>query len=208
MVTASERWREHIDAHSSSGLTQQAYCERHGLHPKTFRTWRYRLSAVPHVALTLPVDIDGAEQGVEELAYPTPRPISGGAVSGSIAQRQSYSDEQRQRFVIVALQSGLSLERYARRMGITPSALHRWKHKFATRLVPTPGFTVAERNFAAVTIAEPPLASGPVAPTPRSASDPGSLVEITLRNGRHLSVDVHVDPQVLARLVAALDASP
>ena len=47
-----------------------------------------------------------------------------------------------------------------------------------------------------------PPVSGPL-----SADDKSGLVEITLVNGRRLSVAATIDPRVLARLVQALDPS-
>ena len=42
-------WQTHVDACRVSGITQKAYCERHGIAPKTFRTWRARLAGAAHV---------------------------------------------------------------------------------------------------------------------------------------------------------------
>ncbi len=42
-------WQTHVDACLVSGITQKAYCERHGIAPKTFRKWRARLAGAAHV---------------------------------------------------------------------------------------------------------------------------------------------------------------
>ena len=42
-------WQTHVDACRMSGITQRAYCERHGIAPKTFRKWRARLAGAAYV---------------------------------------------------------------------------------------------------------------------------------------------------------------
>jgi len=37
-------WSRHIERWESSGLTQQAYCDRHDLSVSTFRLWRRQLA--------------------------------------------------------------------------------------------------------------------------------------------------------------------
>ena len=34
------RWREHVEAWASSGMSAAAYCREHGLNPKCFYRWR------------------------------------------------------------------------------------------------------------------------------------------------------------------------
>ena len=151
-------------------------------------------------------------EGVEELAYPLHGALpSGGAdraeIVDMVVQRQRYTDEEKQQFVLAALQSGLPIERYARMSGLTPSALHRWKHKFAVHVgllpaAPTPP------TFASVTVALPadkaPPAGDPT--TPALKAMVWNSVDIALGNGRRLTVDVRVDGVALRRLLAILEA--
>ncbi len=37
-------WNEHISEWQNSGVTQSAYCKKHGLDPGLFSTWKKRLS--------------------------------------------------------------------------------------------------------------------------------------------------------------------
>ena len=37
-------WERHVSGYDSSGLSQKAYCERHGLTVSTFKNWIYKLS--------------------------------------------------------------------------------------------------------------------------------------------------------------------
>lgn len=38
-----QKWRSHLEAWHSSGLTQQAYCQMHGLKPHQFWYWKKKL---------------------------------------------------------------------------------------------------------------------------------------------------------------------
>ncbi len=124
-------------AHRRSRLTQTAYCLQNGLHTKTYRTWCRKLEA-EGVGEPLRTAAAGtrAMDGVEELAYPLLPASPSGRVElvGMVARRQRYTVEERQQHVLAALQSGLPIERYARMVGLTPSALHRWKHRYAVHI--------------------------------------------------------------------------
>jgi len=53
-------WQAHVDACRVSGITQKDHCERNGITPKTFRTWRTRLAGA-----TGATGIDGEPHGGE-----------------------------------------------------------------------------------------------------------------------------------------------
>lgn len=125
--------------------------------------------------------------------------------------RRRWSETEKQQAVLDALRSGLPIERFARQNGLTPSALHRWKHKFAQRVgadvsagagtdVSPPSRlapSLSPTTFAAVTITTPPAPASSDAETQR--------IEIVLNNGRRLHVGLGVDMVALQRLVAALE---
>ena len=101
----------------------------------------------------------------------------------------------------------MSLERFSRVSGLTPSVVHRWKHELAARLqqehmaLPVPP-TVP--SFAAVHVgpAEPDL---PLAdPVDRTAST-ADMIEVMLGNGRRLRCHVQIEAAALHRLVMALE---
>ena len=126
---------------------------------------------------------------------------------GAVAQRLRYTDEEKQQFVLSALRSGLPIERYARMSGLTPSALHRWKHKFAVHVGLLPAASIPP-TFASVTNApladRAPPAGDPT--TPALKAMVWNSVDITLGSGRRLTVDVRVDAVALRRLLAILEA--
>ena len=111
--------------------------------------------------------------------------------------------------MVAALQSGLPIERYARMAGLTPSALHRWKHKFAIRIgiLPAAPVTPPQPGFASVLVASLAERALP-GPDPMISALKASVwnsVDIALGNGRRLTVDVRVDGVALRRLLAILE---
>ena len=72
MNTTAERvafWRGHWTAWAASGVSQRAYCARHGLSLAAFGYWRTRIREVPAAAPTfVPVVIDPP-------AVPAPAPV-------------------------------------------------------------------------------------------------------------------------------------
>ncbi len=206
-------WQQHVLAHRRSRLTQSAYCLQHGLHPKTYRTWSRRLEAEGDLESGWVAGVGARPvEGVEELAYPLHGAIPGrGAdraeIVGAVAQRQRYTDEEKQQFVLAALQSGLPIERYARMSGLTPSALHRWKHRFAMHVGLLPPIATSPA-FASVTVALPSDRTSPAGDptTPALKAMVWNSVDIALGNGRRLTVDVRVDAVALRRLLAILEA--
>lgn len=61
--------------------------------------------------------------------------------------------------------------------------------------------------LAIATPGEPEGHDGPFAPVPTPATAQVQMADITLVNGRRLSVAATIDPMALARLVQALDPS-
>lgn len=62
----AEYWQWHLDAWRQSGLTQIAYCARHGLDVKTFYRWRRKGDAVALASSSLtlvPVSIGAPATG-------------------------------------------------------------------------------------------------------------------------------------------------
>ena len=45
----------------------------------------------------------------------------------NVRTSRTWSAEQKQQIILDLLRSGLSLERFARQHGLTPSVLHRWR---------------------------------------------------------------------------------
>ena len=208
-----EYWRQHVLAHRRSRLTQSAYCLQNGLHTKTYRTWCRKLEAADVEPHRVSRSRARVMERVEKLAYPLLPASPTGSVElvGTVAQRQRYTVEERQQHVVATLQSGLPIERYARMTRLTPSALHRWKHKYAVHVeaLSAAAAIAPVPMFASVTVADTAV-NVPPAGNPTSGShraETWNSVDITLGNGRHLTVDVRVDGAALRRLLAVLEPS-
>ncbi len=125
-------WQAHVDACRVSGDTQKAYCERHGIGSKTLRKWRSRLAGVAHLAAAEGEPHgDEIRGGAEEVFSPSLSSPSDRVQRVDLFTnprcRRSWTPEQKQQIVMDALRSGLSVERFARMSGLTPSVVHRWK---------------------------------------------------------------------------------
>ncbi len=112
--------------------------------------------------------------------------------------RRRWSKAEKLAIVAEASVPDVNVSAIARRHGIQPSLLFRWREHFAD----TPKCVV-----------EPPSSSGdpgpsfvPVAlPAPTGLSQPACSVEIVLRNGRRVRVRAAIDITALKRIVDALE---
>ena len=209
-------WQAHVDACRVSGETQKLYCERHGITPKPLRTWRARLAGAARV-----VAADSAPHGVEvsegakEFSSPSFGDPSDHArlveLLTNPRSRRTWTLEQRQQIVIDALRSGLSIERFARRSGLTPSVVYRWRQELALRvrhghdLLQQPA---AAPMFASVHVA--PAPSEPARCTPVKVMDAPAhdVIEVILTNGRRVRLNAQMDAKALHDLLAVLECNP
>ena len=132
-------WQTHVDACRVSGVSQKTYCERHGITPKTFRKWRARLAGATPVVTSDGEPHGGeAKGGAREFFSPSFDDLSDRAQLVDLLTnprfRRTWTPEQRQQIVIDALRSGMSIERFARMSGLTPSVVYRWREELATRV--------------------------------------------------------------------------
>ena len=92
----------------------------------------------------------------------------------------------------------------ARRHDIGRTLLVRWRRQYRNGEL---AGDAAPLRFMPVTLSSPEVLTEPPAPKPAPASSLIERAEITLLNGRRLSVAAMIDPVVLTRLVQALDPS-
>lgn len=209
-------WRCHIEVWRLSGLTQQAYCDQHGLSLKNFGNWKAQLKRE-----------DAAGSDARWGRYPRlrpssrpsskPRPRAAGpnkvrpatppeaAPSHIFAERtrRRFSEAAKRRIVEEASRPGVSVTSVAKRYKITTSLLFRWRQ--ALGLEP-----VAPTTFLAVRIAD----DEDLAPQPAASATPPSIIieregagiEVHLVGGRRVRFDVGVDPQTMRAVVTALEA--
>ena len=213
-------WQAHIDACRMSGITQKAYCERHDITPKTFRIWRTRLAAAARVVAS-EGEQHGRKAGAggEEFFRPLSDASSDQAHLVNLLTNprlhRTWTPEEKQRIVVDALRSGLSINRFARISGLTSSVLYRWRQELAARVrqghaVPQhdpPQHSAAAPMHAAVSAT--PAPSDPAPPTSCCAVDAPArdTVEVVLANGRRVRFHARADARPLRALLAALESS-
>lgn len=213
MVDDRERfWIAHVEAFRATGDSQKHYCERHGLTPRTFRTWRTRImgGAKPTAPVSPGNTIESREGTKTDFSpFSTGHPdqtLPGELLTNSRSRRR-WTPEQKQQIVLAALRSGMSLERFSRVSGLTPSVVHRWKHELATRVQqehPALLLPPAAPSFASVHVG---LAAPeqPVADPVDRGIPTADMIEIMLANGRLLRCHVQIESVALHRLLVVLE---
>jgi transposase len=92
----------------------------------------------------------------------------------------------------------------ARRHDIGRTLLVRWRRQYRDGEL---AGGAAPLRFMPLTLAAPEAPAIPPAPEPKPVPASTDRAEITLLNGRRLSIAATIDPVVLTRLVQALDQS-
>ena len=116
-------------------------------------------------------------------------------------RRRDWTDAEKVRIVDESLRGYRQCAATARRYEISRAFLTRWRRDFRS------GHLVGDGRpqFTALQVAAEagaPMAKQPAA-VPAAGSD--DRVEITLANGRKITLGISVDPMTLARLVQVLD---
>jgi transposase len=119
-------------------------------------------------------------------------------------RRRRWTDAQKVRIVEESFGPRGSMAETARRHDIGRTLLVRWRRQYRNGEL---AGGAAPLRFMPVTLAPPEVPTKPAAPQPTPASTSIERAEITLLNGRRLSVAAMIDPVVLTRLVQALDPS-
>ena len=110
-------------------------------------------------------------------------------------RRRRWTDAQKVRIVEESFGPRGRLSETARRHDIGRTLLVRWRRQYRNGEL---AGGAAPLRFMPVTLA---------APEPEPVSAASDIAEITLVNGRRLSIATTIDPAVLVRLVQALDPS-
>ncbi len=214
-------WAEHIEAFRASGQPQRVYCARHGLAPRSLRSWRTRLHGpIRPVPKKDDAWMGGAGHGASNGACPVAEaaapavdvPKAATEVLGGPLVRRQWSDDEKRRLVYEGLRSGVGLGKFARMCGLQPSMLFRWRNTYALLVdLPAPSDVARDQPaFADVRIAPAPqparTAALPATPATenRAASD---AIEIVLGGGRRVRVGPGVDADALRRVLAVLEGS-
>jgi transposase len=119
-------------------------------------------------------------------------------------RRRRWTDAQKVRIVEESFGPRGSMVETARRHDIGRTLLVRWRRQYRNGEF---AGGAAPLRFMPVKLAPPEVPTKAAVPQPTPASPSIELAEITLLNGRRLSVAAMIDPMVLTRLVQALDPS-
>ena len=109
---------------------------------------------------------------------------------------------EKRRIVAEALEPGANVSAVARRHGVAPPLLYRWRKE---AVVAQRGATVSPGSAFLPVIIEGPTPADTADARP-SSTPPPSLIEIVLSRGRVVRVSADVDTAALARIIAALEA--
>jgi len=119
-------------------------------------------------------------------------------------RRRRWTDAQKVRIVEESFGPRGSMSETARRHDIGRTLLVRWRRQYRNGEL---SGDAAPLRFMPVTLADPEAPAKANAPEPAPVPTACDRAEITLLNGRRLSVAATIDPVVLRRLVQALDPS-
>ena len=113
-------------------------------------------------------------------------------------RRRGWTDEEKVRIVEESLRGHRQGSATARRYGISRSLLTRWRKEHRLGLLEG----APPARFSPVSIAPEPQRTAKVTPAATAAAE---TVEVTLVNGRRLTVPATIDPDVLGRLLEVLE---
>ena len=119
-------------------------------------------------------------------------------------RRRRWTEAQKVRIVEESFGPRGSMAETARRHDIGRTLLLRWRRQYRNGEL---AGGASPLRFMPVTLAPPEASTKPAEPQPTPASTSVERAEITLLNGRRLSVSATIDPVALTRLVQALDPS-
>lgn len=117
---------------------------------------------------------------------------------GDAGRRRWWADEEKVRIVEESLRGHRQGSATARRYGISRSLLTRWRKEHRLGLLE--GAPAA--RFSPVAIAPEPPRTAKVASAATAVTE---AVEVTLVNGRRLTVPATIDPGALGRLIQVLE---
>jgi len=116
-------------------------------------------------------------------------------------RRRRWTDAEKVRIVEESFGPRGSVAETARRHDIGRTLLVRWRRQYRSGVLM--GGSSTPVTFMPVKVAPPEVPT----PDPEAIARAGDRVEVTLINGRRLSIAASIDPTALARLVQVLEPS-
>ena len=130
-------------------------------------------------------------------------------VIGTVRRRRAWSVEDKVAILDAAFRKGGSVAAASEAFGASCSLIYLWRSQVRQGFLP--GVTITKSGvsaFSAVSVLPPLQAVSPALPTidtPCREHRRAGTIEVRLVNGRTVKVDDSIAPDVLARLVSALD---
>ena len=130
-------WRAHHEAWRDSTLNQREYCELHGLRLKCFGNWRAKFKAEPQPPAPKLLYRRGGLSHIlshslsHRLSHMTKDAMTAGPIVAPPrhGHRRKFTDADKRRILAEAERPGASTSEVARRYGIAPRVLFRWKQE-------------------------------------------------------------------------------
>lgn len=207
-------WRSHHEGWKNSPLNQREYCELHGLPLKRFGNWRDQFKVEDEVRQAGVLYRRG---GLSHMTSPMTDRENGPVSTGYIPSGRTLPEARRifrlpdkKRIVAEAMAPGASVSGVARRYGIAPRVLFRWKQELAPP-EPDPVFLeVAVRDAPGEAVAgcamlSPPLAAAPAASV--IAERAAQEIEVELVGGRRVRFAQGTDPGTVRAMVEMLEGA-
>jgi hypothetical protein len=202
-------WRSHHEGWERSTLNQREYCEAHGLPLKRFGNWRAMFKSESAVVQANLLYRRGGSlrHMASHMSSKEIAPTSTGyvpSVRSTPDGRRNFGVADKKRIVAEAMASGASVSGIARRYGIDPRLLFRWKQEFA----PPP----SEPVFLPVTVSDGPDQAG-VHSALECAQVAGPIIverssqeiEVELVGGRRVRFARDVEAETVRAMIALLE---
>ena len=135
------------------------------------------------------------------------RPIE---IISTVARRRRWTPEEKVAILDEAFRTGSSVAATSDRRGVSRALIYLWRRQAREGRIAGVGMAETAMpafvpvQVAAITDQSACAPSAGKARTPRERR-PAGRIEVALTNGRVVKVDEGIDPDALARLVAALD---
>lgn len=205
-------WLSHLEGWQRSALNQREYCELHGLPLKRFGNWRAQFRDDGSVSRGKLLYRRGGSLS-HMSGHMTDRetgPISPGYIpsgrSSTPEARRNFSEADKRRIVGEACRPGASVSGVARRYGIAPRVLFRWKQELAPAQAGTTFLPVTVSDMPDLFAVSASSASEPI-PAPIIIERSSPEIEVELIGGRRVRFARDVDPETVRSLVALLEGA-
>jgi transposase len=196
----------------SSSLNQREYCEVHGLPLKRFGNWRARFKDEAKAAQKGLLYRRGG--GLSHMSgHMTDRdnePISTGYIPsgrGLPEVRRNFRQADKRRILAEAAALGASVSGVAKKYGIAPRLLFRWKQEFAPPS-PEPVFLPVAVSDAAASAEATPSGPENLAPPvagPLIIEHAPQEIEVELVGGRRIRFGRDMEPEAIRAMIEVLE---